>query len=165
MSNSLWAHVLQHTRLPCPSPIPRACSNSKSIESVMPFNHLILCHPLLPTSIFPRIRVFSTESVLWISCPKYWIFCFSISPSNKYSGLISFRTDWFDLCAIQGTLKSLLQHHSAKASTEIKILKEVKCPWTCYNWILINWPFKIMNYKALVHFPKVEMSTQTSFHL
>ena len=82
----------------------------------MPSNHLILCHLLLPPSIFPSIRVFSNESVLHIGWPKYWSFSFSISPSNEYSGLISFRINWFDLLAIQGTLKSLLQHHSLKAS-------------------------------------------------
>ena len=87
-----------------------------SIESVMPSNHLILCHPLLMPSIFPSIRVFSSESVLLIRWPKYWSFSFSISPSNEYSGLISFRMDWVDLLAVQGTLKSLLQHHSSKAS-------------------------------------------------
>ena len=87
-----------------------------SIESVMPCNHLILCCPLLLPSIFPSIRVFSSESVLQIRWPKYWSFRFSISPSNEYSGLISFRIDWFDLLAIQGTLKSLLQHHSSKTS-------------------------------------------------
>ena len=88
-----------------------------STESVMPCNHFILCHPLfLPTSIFPSIRAFSKESVLLISWPKYWSFSFNISPSNEYSGLISFRMDWLDLFAIQGTLKSLLQHHSSKAS-------------------------------------------------
>ena len=87
------------------------------IESVMPFNHLILCHPLLlPTSIFPSIRVFSNESVLHSRWPKYWSFSFSISPSNEYSGLISFRIDWFDLLAVQRTFKSLLQHHSSKTS-------------------------------------------------
>ena len=87
-----------------------------SIESVMPSNHLILCHPLLLLpSIFPNIRVFSNESALHIRWPKYW--SFSISPSNEYSGLISFRMDWLDLLAVQGTLKSLLQHHSSKAST------------------------------------------------
>ena len=87
------------------------------IESVMPSNHLILCHPLLlPPSIFPSIRVFSNESVLPIRWPKYWSFHFSISPSNEYSGLISFRMDWFDLFADQGTLRSLRQHHSSKAS-------------------------------------------------
>ena len=88
-----------------------------SIESVMPSNHLVLCHPLLLLpSIFPSSRVFSNESVLCIRWPKYWSFSFSISPSNEYSGLISFRIDWLDLLAVQGTLKSLLQHHNSKAS-------------------------------------------------
>ena len=88
-----------------------------SIESVMLSNHLILCHPLLLLPLtFPSIRVFSKESVLCIRWPKYWIFSFSISPSNEYSGLISFRMDWLGLPAVQGTLKSLLQHHSSKAS-------------------------------------------------
>ena len=83
----------------------------------MPSNHLILCHPLLfPPSIFPSIRVFSNESALRIRWPKYWHFSFSISPSNEYSGLISFRMDWLDLLAVQGTLKSLLQHDSSKSS-------------------------------------------------
>ena len=87
------------------------------IESVMPSKHLILYHPLLlPPSIFPRIRVFSNQPVLPIRWPKYWCFNFNISPSNEYSGLISFRIDWFNLPAVQGTLKSLLQHHSSKAS-------------------------------------------------
>ena len=89
----------------------------KSIELMMPSNHLILCHPLLlPPSIFSSIRVFSNESVLHIRLPKYWNFSFNISPSNEYSGLISFRMDWLDLLAVQGTLKSLLQHHSSEAS-------------------------------------------------
>ena len=87
-----------------------------SIESVMPSNHLILCHPLLLPSIFPRYRVFSNESVLPIRGPKYWSFSFSINPSSEYSGLISFRMDWLDLLAVQGTLKSLLQQQSSKAS-------------------------------------------------
>ena len=88
-----------------------------SIESVIPSNHLILCHPFLfPPSIFPSIRVFANESVLHIRWPKNWSFSFNISPSNEYSGLISFRMDCFDLLAVQGTLKSLLQHHSSKAS-------------------------------------------------
>ena len=86
-----------------------------SVESVMPSNHLILCPPFLPPSIFPSMRVFSNESVLRIRWPKYWSFSFSISPSNEYSGLISFRMDWLYLFAVQGTLKSLLQHHSTKA--------------------------------------------------
>ena len=88
-----------------------------SIESVMPSNHLILCRPLLLLpSIFPSIRVFSNESALCIMWPKYWSFRFNISPSNEHSGLISFRMDWLDLLEVQGTLKSLLQHHSSKAS-------------------------------------------------
>ena len=88
-----------------------------SIESVMPLNHFILCHPfLLPSSIFPGIRVFSNESALRIRWPKYWNFNFNISPSNEHPGLISLRMDWLDLLAVQGTLKSLLQHHSSKAS-------------------------------------------------
>ena len=87
-----------------------------SIKLVMPSSHRILCRPFLPHSIFPSIRVFSNESVLHISWPKYWSFSFNISPSNEHSGLISFRMDWLDLLAVQGTLKSLLQHHSSKAS-------------------------------------------------
>ena len=88
-----------------------------SIESVMPSSHLILCHPfLLLPSVLPSIRILFNESVLHIRWPKYWSFSFSISPSNEHPGLISFRLDWFDLLAVQGTLKSLLQHHSSKAS-------------------------------------------------
>ena len=87
-----------------------------SIESVMPSKHLILCQPLLLSSIFPSVRVFSCESALCIRWPKYWNFSFSISPSSEHSGLIFFRIDWFHLLVVQGTLKSLLQHHSSKAS-------------------------------------------------
>ena len=95
----------------------RSLPKPMSIESVVPSNHLILCHPLLLLpSIFPSIRVFSNESVLHIRWPKYWSFNFSINPCNEYSGLISFRMEWTDLLAFQGTLKSLLQHHSSKAS-------------------------------------------------
>ena len=95
----------------------RSLPKLMSIESVMPSNHLILCHPLLLLPlIFPSIRVFSNESILPIRWPKYWSFSFSISPSNEYSGLISFRMDWLDLLEVQGTLKSLLQHHCSKAS-------------------------------------------------
>ena len=116
VSDSLRAHGLQHSRPPCPSAAPRVYSLT-SIESVMPSNHLIPCHPLLLLpSIFPSIRVFLNESVLHIRWPKCWSFSFSIRPSNEYSGLISFRMDWLDLLAVQGTLKSLLQHHSSKAS-------------------------------------------------
>ena len=99
------------------STISQSLLKLMSIESVMPSNHLILYRPLLlPPSVFPSIRVFSSESVLPIRWWKYWSFSFSISPSNEYSGLISFRMDWLDLLAVQGTLKSLLQHHSSKAS-------------------------------------------------
>ena len=112
MSDSLGAQGLQHARLPCPSPTPRAYSNScPSSWPVMPSNHLILCCPFL---LLPSI--FSNESVLHIRWPRYWSFSFCISPSNEYSGLISFRTDWLDHCAVQGTLKSLLQQHSSKVS-------------------------------------------------
>ena len=115
VSDSLRPHGLQHARPPGPSPTSGVYSDS-CIESVMPSSHLILCHPLLlPPSIFPSIKVFSNESVLCIRWPKSWSFSFSISPSNEYSGLISFRMDWFDL-AVQEILKSLLQHHSLKAS-------------------------------------------------
>ena len=101
--------------LPCPSPTSRV--KPMSVESVMPSNHLILCHSLLlPPSIFPSIRVFLNESILCIRWSKYWCYSFSISPPNEYSGLISFRLDRLDLLAVQGTLKSLLQHHSSRTS-------------------------------------------------
>ena len=112
-SNSSWPHGLHQTRLPCPSLFSGVCSNSGCTEFVVPSNSLTLCHPLLLLpSIFPSIRVFSNELALYIRRPKYWSFSFSISPSNEYSELISFRIDWFDLLAVQGTLKSLLQHHN-----------------------------------------------------
>ena len=107
-----------------------------SIELVMPSNHLILCHPLLlPPSIFPSIRVFSNESILCIRWPKYWSFSFSISPSNEFSGLISFRIDWFDLLAVQGTLKSILQHHSSKASI---------LPYSAFFIVQLSHPYMII---------------------
>ena len=116
MSNSLWPHELQHARPPCPSPTPRVHSDS-SIESVMPSSHLILCRRLLLLPpIPPSIRIFSNESTLHMRWPKYWSFSFSIIPSKEIPGLISFRMDWLDLLAVQGNLKSLLQHHSSKAS-------------------------------------------------
>ena len=115
MSGSLGPHGLHQGSLFFI--IPYSLPKFMSTESVMPFNHLILCRPLLlPPSMFPGIRVFANESVLCIRWPKYWSFSFSISPSSEYSGLISFRMDWLDLLAVQGTLKSLLQHHSSKAS-------------------------------------------------
>ena len=117
VSYSLRLHAPQHTRPPGPSPTPGAYSKSCPLNQLMPSNHLIPCFPLLlRPSIFPSIRVFSNESVLRIRWPKDWSFSFSISPSSDYSGLISFRMDWLDLLAVQGTLKSLLQHHSSKAS-------------------------------------------------
>ena len=116
----------------CDTPGLPSITNSRSslklmsIESVMPSNHLILCHPLLfPPSIDPSIRVFSSESVLHIMWPKYWSFSFSISPSNEYSGLISFRMDWLDLLAVQGTIKSLLQHQSLKASQSCQLKQKL----------------------------------------
>ena len=117
VSDSLRLHGLQHTRLSCLSPIPGVYSNSCPLSR--------WCHPAISSSVvsfssrllwFPRIRVFPSESVLHIMWPNYWSFGFSISPSNEYPGLISFRMDWLDLLAVQGTLKSLLQHHSPKAS-------------------------------------------------
>ena len=114
VSDCLWPHGQQHARPPCPSSTPRVYPNSCPL---MPPSYFILCRPLLlPPSIFPSIRFFSNESVLRIRWPKYWSFSFNISPSNEYLGLISFRMDWLDLLAVQGTLKSLLQHHSSKAS-------------------------------------------------
>ena len=116
MSDSLQPHGLQQARLSYTSLSP-SMFKLMSIESVMPSNHLTLCHPLfLLPSVFPCLRVFSSESVLCIRWPKYWSFSFSISPSKEYSGPISFRMDWLDLLAVQGTLKSLLQHRTSKAS-------------------------------------------------
>ena len=117
MSNSLWPHELQHARASLSITNSRSLLKLMSLESVMPSNHLIPCRPLLLLpSIFPSIRIFSNESVLHVRWPKYWNFTFNISPSNEYSGLISFRMEWLDLLAVQLTLKSLLQHHSSKAS-------------------------------------------------
>ena len=115
VSSSLRPHGLQHARPPCPPPTPGVHSDSCSLNW-MPSNHLICCPLLLLPSVFPSIRVFSNESVLCIRWPKYWSLSFNISLSNEYSGLISFRMDWLDLLAVQGTLKSLLQHYSSKAS-------------------------------------------------
>ena len=107
----------QHARPPCPSPTPGIHSYSTSIESVMPSSHLILCRPLfLLPPVPPSIRVFSNESTLHMRRPEYWSFSFSIIPSKEHPGLISFKMDWLDLLAVQGTLKSLLQHHSSEAS-------------------------------------------------
>ena len=114
MSDPLRPYELQHARLSCPSLSPGACSSSCPLSQ---WCHPTICHlVLLLPSVFPSIRVFSNKSALRMRWPKYWSFSFSISPSNEYSELISFRIDWFDLLAVQGTLKSLLQHHSSKAS-------------------------------------------------
>ena len=121
MSNSLQPHLLQHPRLICPSLSPRVCSNA------CPLNWW--CHPTISSSvipflpsIFPSVRVFSKESALHIRWPNYWSFSFSISPSNEYSGMISFRIDWFDLLAVQGILKSILQHNSSISSSLLSLL-------------------------------------------
>ena len=117
VSNSLRPHESQHTKPPCPSPTPWSSLRLTSIKSAMPSSHLILCRRLLLLPpIPPSFRVFSNESTLHMRWPKYWSFSLSISPSNEHPGLMSFRMDWLDLLAVQGTLKSLLQHHSSKAS-------------------------------------------------
>ena len=139
MSNPLWPHGRQHARLPCPSPTPGAYSDSCSSSQ--------WCHPTISSSVipffshlqsFPAIRVFSSESVLLIRWPKYWSFSFSISPSNEYSELISFRMDWLDFLAVQGTLKSLLWHHSPKTSilrcSAFFIVQLSHDYWKNYSW-------------------------------
>ena len=141
-----------------------------SIELVMPCNHLILCHPCLLPSILPSIRVFSNESALCIRWPKYW--SFSISPSNEYSGLISFRIDWFDLPAVQGTLKSLLQHHSLKASFlwhSVFFMVQLSYPYmtTGKTISLTRWTFvsKLMSllFNTLSRFVKAFLQTASVF--
>ena len=134
--------------------ISRSLLKLMSIESVMPSNHLFLCRPLLLLpSIFPSIRVFSNESNFHIRWPKYWSFIFSISPSNEYSWLISFRIDWFDL-AVQGALKSLLQHHSSKASIlqgSAFFMVQLSHPYmTTRKIIALTYPFPIREVKLLV---------------
>ena len=117
MSNILRTHGQQHARLPCPSLSPGVCSKLMSFDLVMASNHPVLCRPLLLlSSVFPSIRVFPSELALCIRWPKYWSFSLSISPSSEYSGLISFRIDWLDPLAVQGTLKSVLEYHSLKVS-------------------------------------------------
>ena len=131
VSDSSQPNRLQHTRPPCPLPTPGVYSNSCPLN--WPSNHLILCHPLLLLpSIFPIIRVFSSESVRHIRWLKYWSFSFNISPSNEYSGLISFRMDWLDHLAVRGTLKSLLQHHSSKVSILLFL--------PSFNSVCTQWP-------------------------
>ena len=149
MSNSLWPHGQEHARFPCSSPTPGVCSNS-CLSSWWCHPTIILCHPLLlPPSIFASSRVFSNESVLRIRWPTYWSFSFSISPSNEYSGLISFRIDWFDLFAVQMTLKSLLQLHSLKASIQPSLWSNPHiCTWLLEKpWLWLYGPFvsKVMS--------------------
>ena len=153
----LWPHGLQHPRLPCPSPSPRACSNSCP-SSWWCHPTISSCHPLiLLPSIFPRIRVFSKESVLCIRWPKYW--SFNVSPSNEYSGLISFRIDWFDLLSVQGTLKSLLQHHSSKASTYLKNRDNLTY---LQGWLWELWMINIEGLEKYLAYSK--FSTNVSYY-
>ena len=150
MAGSLWPHGLQHAGVPCPSP-SLEFTKLMYIKSVMPSNHLILCRPpLLLPSVFLSIRVFSSESVLHIRRPKYWSFSFTISPSNEHPGLISFRIDWLDLLAVQGTLKSLLQHCSSKASILLHSAFFIVQPSYLYN------PFSPMKWSLFSCPPKVE---------
>ena len=153
-------HRLQHARLPCPS-LSQSLLRIMSIRSMMLSNHLTLCNPLLLLpSIFPNIRVFSNEWALHIKWPKAWSFSFSISPSNVYSGLISFRIDWFDLLAVQGTLKSLLLHHNLKASVlqhSAFFMVQLSHPYmtTEKTIALITWTFvgKVMSLLFLICCP------------
>ena len=139
VSDSLQPHALQPQAHQASLSIinPRSPPKPMSIESVIPSNHLILCCPLLLLpSIYPSIRGFSNEAALRIKWPKYWSFIFNISPSNEHLGLISFRMDWLDLLAVQGTLKSLLQHHSSKASIGL---------YGCESRIKKKWRYCILN--------------------
>ena len=162
MSDSLQSHGLQHARLPCPSLSPWVCSNSCPLSQ--------WCHPTISSSvipfsscsIFPSIRVFSNESVLLIRGSKYQSFSFSISPSCEYSGLISFRIDWFALLAVQGTLKSRLQHHSLKAILQRSAFFRKECnPLTAWNNTGELYGFK---FKIFVHnFLKIKKLFKISF--
>ena len=151
MSDSLQPNGLQHTRLPCPSPTAGSCSNSCSLSW---WCHLILCGPLLlPPSIFPSIRVFSNESVLLIRWQNYWSFSFNISPSSEYLGLVLFRIDWLDLLKVQGTPKSLLQHHSSKASIlrrSVFFMVQLSHPYktTGKTIAFTRWTFSIISFKT-----------------
>ena len=134
LSDSLWPHGLQHSLSSTKS---QSLLKLLSTKSVMPSNYLILCRPLLlPPSRFPSIRVFSSESVICISWPNYWSFSFSISPSNEYLGLISFRIDWLNLLAVQGTLKSLLQHHSSQNHHFFSVLLYLWSNSHIHTWLL-----------------------------
>ena len=155
MADSLWPHWLQHARLHCSSPSLRACSNSCPLSQWYhpTISSSVLCCPLLLLpSIFPSIRVFSNGLLLRNQWPKYWSFSFSISPSNEYSGIISFSMDWLDFLAVQGTLKTLLQHHSSKSSilqSSAFFIVQVSNPYLTIGKIiaLTRWTFvgKVMS--------------------
>ena len=140
VSDSLWPHGLQHARPPCPSPTPGVYSTHVHwvSDAIQPSHPLLSL--LLPPSIFPIIRVFSNETVLHIRWAKYWGFSFSISPSSEYSGLVSFRMDWLDLLAVHGTLKSLLQHQSSKASV-LQHSDFFKSNSHIHSWLLEKYPY------------------------
>ena len=147
MSSSLWPHELLHTRLPCPSPTPGVYSNSCPLSQ---WCHLTISSTVSPLlllpSIFPSIRIFSNKSALRIRWPEYWSFSFIITPLNEYSGLISFRMDWFDL-AVQGTLKSLFQLHSGKASILWRLfffLVQLSHPYTTIGKTIAFSPYKFL---------------------
>ena len=172
VSRSLQPHGLQHTRPPWPT-LSHSLLKVTSIESVMPSNHLILfCPLLLLPSVFPSIRVSSCESALHIRWPKYWSFSFSISPSNEHTGLISFRMDWLDLLVVQGNLKSLLQHHSSKASIlwlSASFIVQLSYPYmtTGKTTVLTVWTFvgKVMflPFNMLYVVPNVEVFIKSLF--
>ena len=146
MSDSLWPPWTAACQAPLSSTISQSLLKLMSIELVMPSNHLILCRPLLLLpSIFPSIRVFSNESVLQIRWPKCWSFSFRISPSNEHSGLISCRTDWLDLFAVQGTLKSVLQCYNLKACCQNET------GFSCYAFSIFHFYWIDMNMKGFVH--------------
>ena len=146
MSDSLWPPWTAACQAPLSSTISQSLLKLMSIELVMPSNHLILCRPLLLLpSIFPSIRVFSNESVLQIRWPKYWSFSFRISPSNEHSGLISCRTDWLDLFAVQGTLKSVLQCYNLKACCQNET------GFSCNAISIFHFSWIDMNMKGFVH--------------
>ena len=161
MSHSLQPQEMQYTRLPCPSLFPRVCSNSCPLSQWC-YLTVSFCTSLFSFSVFPSIGIFSRELALPSRWPKYWSFSFSIGPSNEYSGLNSVRTDWFDLLAVQGTLKSLLQHHNAKASflwclvfcSDFGAQENKVCH--CFHFLpfYLSWRDEIRCYK--LHFLNVE---------
>ena len=171
MFHSWWPHELQQARLLSPPLSSRVCSNSPPLSQWCYPDHFILCRPLLLLlSIFPSIRVFSNESALHVRRPKHWSFSFSKSPSNEYSGLISLRNDWFDLLVVQGTLKSLLQHHSPKASIlgrSAFLMVELSHPYmtTEKTIALTIVPLLASDVSAFYHFSWYHQCMFSSFHL